>query len=190
MKIPSLPLKLWLLVGGGLASMGGAIFFGGLVHFSSASPSYCLTCHSGNGDPEITYHSMVHPNVDCVSCHTERGGLIGKIRPANYSAKPELVSSNCLRCHENVLRKDGKVSYKFNTLNIRIPHRFHIEDIGARCTDCHRNIMHEKSNPVTNRPHRDYCFECHAQEDGVGFCRTCHPKGVPYLKFSATSVKY
>lgn len=188
MKIPRLPLKLWLLVGGGLASMSGAIFFGGLVHFTSASPSYCLTCHSGNGEPEINYHSLVHPKVNCVSCHAENGTLISKIRPAKYSAQPDFVSANCIRCHDNLFQ-DGKVSYKFNILKINIPHKFHIEELGVRCTECHRNIMHEKLKPFTNRPHRDYCFECHAQEAGGDFCRSCHPSGLPELKYSVAAIK-
>jgi ribosomal protein L31 len=65
--------------------------------------------------------------------------------------------------------------YSNNPLKIIMNHQFHLEGVGAQCTDCHRNISHDKLTPVTNRPRMEFCFQCH--EANRETCSTCHTKG-------------
>jgi len=85
-----------------------------------------------------------------------------------------MVNPNCIRCHENITKTNEQIGFKTNPLNIKIPHMFHIEDVGAICTDCHANISHDKEEPQTNRPRMENCFQCHEKEDSREACLICH----------------
>jgi hypothetical protein len=65
--------------------------------------------------------------------------------------------------------------FKYNVMKIQFPHKLHLQDVGALCTDCHYNVKHDKHIPQTNRPRMVACFECHDQE--TTSCLKCHPKG-------------
>ncbi len=153
----------------------------GLAHFTTTNPSFCLTCHSTGETADMSQPSKVHPSysvVSCIDCHADNGGykhLITDGYRGGYSASPERVSSNCERCHANMISKDDTKGFQHNPLNIYIPHDKHMA-IGAKCTDCHRNIAHDLNINPTNRPRMAYCFQCHSSQTS---CTTCHPGGPP-----------
>lgn len=173
--------RFWLWPLGGIALILGFNVFMSLPRFSTSNPAFCLTCHGTRETPDKSVQSRVHPSynvVTCTDCHAKPGfvGVIDGYREG-FSADPERVNPNCLRCHSNIVDKALK-DFKYNVMNIRIPHKFHIETVGAKCTDCHANVAHDLSDERTNRPHRDYCFRCHtgaaSQPADSKFCTKCH----------------
>lgn len=151
----------------------------GVANYTTTNPSFCLSCHATGETPDMSRRSLVHPGYDkvkCVDCHAKPGQvLIAEGYRGGFKAEPERVSPNCLRCHQNMIT-DEQVDFKFNVNNVRIPHRFHIDTVGAYCTDCHRNIAHDFGEPQTNRPRMSYCMQCHQPTDT---CMKCHPAGIP-----------
>ncbi|MBI5182912.1 MAG: hypothetical protein HY999_00920 [Nitrospinae bacterium] len=173
-KIPRFSLKVWLVAGLVVAVLG-MIPFAGLVYYTIMSCNYCLSCHSTGETPDIGGKSLIHPDdICCYDCHAQRGQFItGGYNPL-FSADAERINPNCKRCHQDIIT-DEQIGYKFNKLNITIPHKFHIEGVGAGCTDCHNNIAHDWERPPTNRPRMDTCLMCHEREETS--CNICHPKG-------------
>jgi len=97
------------------------------------------------------------------------------IPPKDFSAHPERVNDNCMRCHAEMTEKADTGGFKYNVMKITFPHKAHLQDYGAICTDCHYNVKHDKHVPQTNRPVMQACFACHDQE--TTSCLKCHPKG-------------
>ncbi|MFQ6092323.1 MAG: cytochrome c3 family protein [bacterium] len=149
--------------------ISGIVFFWGLEKYTTSQEQFCMSCHYRQGYSDFWRGSEVHPaSVTCPECHAKPGQLI----PKGYSAKEGLINSNCVRCHQSIIT-DEQTGYKFNVRAIKIPHKFHIEDVGTRCTTCHNAIRHDRTPEPTNRPHMTACFECHQQTEA--YCRVCHP---------------
>lgn len=149
-----------------------------LAYFTSRNPVFCNTCHTKTHEPELWRMSKVHPNsVTCIDCHATSRGLILR----NFSAQPKRVNPNCIRCHKlSDVRKIGGPGYRFkkNVNNVRIPHELHVIELGANCTDCHYNLVHDRRKHKTNRPPMEGCLsQCHAAE--ADNCGKCHPSGIP-----------
>ncbi|MBI2843061.1 MAG: hypothetical protein HYX78_06640 [Armatimonadetes bacterium] len=147
-----------------------------LAYFTSRNPIYCGNCHKKSHEPELWRQSEVHPNsVTCIDCHATSRGFILR----NFSAQPSRINPNCLRCHKlEEVKKIGSPGYKFkkNKSNVRIPHELHVEQVGASCTDCHYNLVHDRREHKTNRPPMEGCLsKCHASD--AKNCRKCHPAG-------------
>ncbi len=151
----------------------------GLAHFTTTNPSFCLTCHGTGETADISQPSKVHPDfsiVGCTDCHAAGGGhFITDGYKGGYSALPGRVNSNCVRCHQNMTSKSNTAGFKYNVLNINISHQQHLA-LGAKCTDCHRNIAHDLNINPTNRPRMAYCFQCHSSQTS---CNKCHTNGPP-----------
>lgn len=179
MRLPNLPFWVWPVGGIILIMLVSGVSW--LPRFTTASPAYCLSCHGTGETPDRSLTSKVHPGYDrvgCTDCHAKPGILpVFDGYQEGYSADPDRVNANCRRCHSNIL-KDEQEGFKFNELSVRIPHQFHLELVGAQCTDCHRNVAHELASPATNRPKMDYCFQCHATPQSQS-CTKCHPGGLP-----------
>ena len=141
----------------------------GITKYSTAKPDFCLSCHHWQAYSDFLEKSEVHPNIDCAECHADHGQFI----PTDYEAEASRVEPNCLRCHDDISDKE-EMTYKYNEWNITIPHKMHIQDIEAKCTDCHMNIMHDRHSPHTNRPQMETCFNCHDPLEMP--CSACHPK--------------
>lgn len=176
--------RFWIWPVGGIALILGFNVAMSLPRFSTSNPTFCLTCHGTGETPDKSVQSNVHPSysvVTCTDCHAKPGfaGVIDGYREG-FSANPARVSANCQRCHGNIGERDPS-TYKYNVMNIRIPHKFHIEAVGAQCTDCHTNVAHDLSDKGSNRPQMDYCFRCHTSPAGASaaasdgkFCAKCH----------------
>lgn len=174
-----------VLVIGAIGFVVGVVPALSLIRYTTTNPSFCIGCHSTRETLDVGMRSLIHPSyskVPCIECHADpsksfRGlFIIAEGYRGGFSADPERVSTNCLRCHEDVLGNEFP-KFKFNKLNIRIPHRFHLETVGAKCTDCHSNITHERAIPVTNRPHMEACLKCHTEDAKASSCKKCHPEG-------------
>ena len=168
-KLPDLSFKYWVLIGI-FAIISGASAFVILEQYTTSQRQFCMTCHYKQAHSDFWRPSKIHPeNIKCPQCHAKPEEYI----PRGYSAHPDMVNPNCIRCHKSIITDEQK-NYKTNPLNIKIPHKFHIEEVGAKCTDCHGNIAHEKQTPVTNRPKMTTCFQCHEEEDSKKSCLKCH----------------
>lgn len=150
-----------------------------LPRYTTSSSAYCSSCH-GTGDiPDRTIASQVHPDFDqvtCVDCHGKPEQFIYDGYRKGFMAEPERVSPNCLRCHGEIAQRNDQAGFKFNVMDIKVPHQLHA-DLGARCVDCHANVAHDLKEPPTNRPRMEYCAQCHATTTEA--CTKCHGDGVP-----------
>ncbi len=177
MKIPKLPritLGIVMIVGG-LIMVAGVVTVLGTMRYSTMNPSFCLTCHS-KGEADVSVKSTIHPEkVGCIDCHSSKRSLLfAQGYPQGFSADDDVVNHNCKRCHEDIVA--GKqVTFKYNVMDIQIPHKLHLEDVGAQCTDCHANIAHDNRSDITNRPHMERCIQCHTKSEST--CNKCHKAG-------------
>ncbi len=174
-----MPLWAWGLVL--LLVVGSAAWAASwLPRHTTSNPEYCLTCHGENGGlANRGVPSLVHPSlaeVRCVDCHSKPHQFLYEGYRQGFMAEPDRVGPNCVRCHEEMANRMDETGFKFNALQIRIPHKLHVE-LGTRCTDCHLNIAHDLRSSPTNRPQMGYCAQCHAVT--VESCSKCHPAGVP-----------
>ncbi len=172
------PYGVWALVAA--VAVGGAVAASWLPRYTTSSPEYCLSCHGEEGGlPNRGVPSRVHPpfsEVRCVDCHSKPHRLLYDGYRKGFMAEPERISPNCLRCHPEIAERVDEAGFEHNPLQIRIPHKLHLE-LGARCVDCHYNIAHDLRPNPTNRPRMEYCAQCHAVT--VEACTKCHPAGVP-----------
>ena len=182
MKIPKLSKPVWALVGVGalILALSPMVM---LAHYTTTNPRFCLTCHGTGETANVGLPSKVHPDyseVGCLDCHAENGGhFVTDGYKTGFMAEPDRVSTNCVRCHENMTTKHDTADFKSNVKDIRIPHDEHLA-FGAVCADCHRNIAHDLNlSNQTNRPRMAYCFQCHPSTDK---CDKCHPNGPPAEK--------
>lgn len=180
MKIPRLPIWTWVLGGIALIVMVNVVAW--VPRYSTSQSGFCISCHSTGETPDVSKPSKVHPDyakVGCVDCHANptdppviKEGYMG-----GYSAQPSRLNENCLRCHKDMVTNEQK-GFIYNKYDIRIPHKFHLETAGAKCTDCHHNITHDFNPEPTNRPRMEYCFTCHQTAESRT-CSKCHPDGLP-----------
>lgn len=114
---------------------------------------FCATCHLM--EPEaITHKLSTHANISCNECHLPQGVFVGhyvyKARTGindvyvNTVGAPdlpitttadmkEIIDANCRRCHANT------------NLNVASM------DAKPYCTDCHRNVPHMRTKPISTR---------------------------------------
>jgi len=166
-------IKLWqvLVVLVVLLSIPTAFVFS-LERYTTSNEKFCMTCHYKMWGKDFLVHSNIHPDsVRCPQCHAKHGEII----PKEFSAHPERINPNCARCHKEMYKKTDTEGFKYNVMNIYIPHKFHLQEVGAVCTDCHNNIKHDKFRPVTNRPKMESCMACH--DNKTQNCSKCHQRG-------------
>ena len=164
-------IKLIIIIASVVVVFAGASAYS-LIKYTTSAKHFCMSCHWNQGDSDFSKQSAMHPeHISCDECHS-KGGLI---IPTGFSASPELVNDNCIRCHSNILNTNEWKNLKTNVQEIRIEHQRHLTKVDLNCVDCHNNIAHDRSLKPTNRPHMSKCFECHvSREEG---CETCHPLG-------------
>jgi len=172
-KIPKLRLKTFLILLPFVLSVPSVLVLA-LERFTTSDQRFCLTCHYQMWGEDFLVNSQVHPpEVRCPECHAVEHYPV--IPPKDFSAHPDRVNDNCMRCHAEMAEKEDFDGFKHNVMKITFPHRPHVQDYGAICTDCHYNVKHDKHTPTTNRPRMVACWSCHDQE--TTSCLKCHPKG-------------
>lgn len=162
-----------LLIGGLL----GANLLYGTVLLTRENRSYCLNCHRTSGPVLMWEASERHPaGFTCAPCHAVLPGRKG--RCGAFSAHPDTVNPNCIGCHESVVQ--GQPLNKVVEVRLRVSrdsgtagkiYRWRLEELMygwhlkkrvCVCTDCHRNIAHEReSKAFGHRPKMVACKACH-----------------------------
>jgi len=166
----------------------GGNFLYGMVLYTRTDRALCLNCHRFAGPARMWERSERHSEgLSCPQCHGTLPAQQGRCNA--FSAHAEVVNPNCMGCHARVLEGGpiGKVAeVKFGgepggEEKNGIVYRWRLEDLMytwhvkkriCLCTDCHRNVAHEKS-ALTSPPHMPrlaYCRECHyhaAKDDYV-----------------------
>jgi predicted CXXCH cytochrome family protein len=159
-------LALILGAGGGLPVLSW-------VRYSTTGSSFCGSCHTEYYKLWSESRSHTPEDAECTDCHAERWSLA----PGNFSASDERISPNCIRCHEDILKQEKADQLKLHF--IKISHKKCMEKSGNKCLDCHRNIVHDKLAPVSNRPYKVTCYSCHKKDIDVTppkdeSCKKCH----------------
>ncbi|MCL5961788.1 MAG: c-type cytochrome [Chloroflexi bacterium] len=176
-RIPSWPLWVWFIIAVAAIPFVSLPLMG-VARYTTTSPQYCVTCHGTGETPDRAVKSLVHADfnqVTCVDCHAKPGQVVFEGYNKGFMAEPERVTNNCIRCHSDMPTRNDQTGFKYNFLDIKIPHQFHL-DKGATCVTCHSNVAHDLNTPPTNRPRMESCNTCPAATDA---CNKCHTKSVP-----------
>jgi hypothetical protein len=166
-------IKSWQVILGTLVLLSvPTLFVISLERYTTSNEDFCMTCHYKMWGEDFLVHSNIHPDsVRCPQCHANHKEII----PKDFSADSDRVNPNCVRCHGDIFKKSDTEGFKYNVMNIKMPHKFHLQEVEAKCVDCHYNIKHDKFHPITNRPRMEVCFECHDEE--TTRCSKCHTRG-------------
>ncbi len=158
------------------AVLGGNLLYG-TVLITRENRSYCLACHRTTGPALMWEISDRHTTgLTCGQCHGLLPGQQG--RCGTFSARAETVNPNCMGCHTRVVegrpldkvvevRVDatpgsgtGPVVYRWPLEQLM--YGWHLKKRICLCTDCHRNIAHERESEVFGHsPKMVYCKSCH-----------------------------
>jgi hypothetical protein len=165
--------------------MGANLLYGTMT-ITRENRTHCLTCHRGSGPALMWEASERHAaGITCGQCHGRLPGQGG--RCGSFSARAETVNPNCTGCHSAVLtgrpidklvevrldpvpgaREDPRV-YRWPLEELM--YGWHLKKGICLCTDCHRNIAHERESAAFGHsPKMSYCRECHyhaAKDDYV-----------------------
>jgi cytochrome c nitrite reductase small subunit len=156
--------KLPMLLAAGVFSGLGLFSF----HISNA-PSYlgdkpetCINCHIMVPQYSTWYHSSHREKTNCNECHVPHNNIINKyffkakdgLRHATIftlrkepqvifikEAGKEVVYSNCIRCHAELLTDSRLLAYNRETHEFRM---------GRRCWECHRETPHGRENRLSS----------------------------------------
>lgn len=169
MKLSKIPREVLILAGATVLIVGSLPLIG-LVKYTTSDSSFCMSCHS-KGVAQVQATSQFHPaSVGCTDCHSKDKGIIPQGFPQGFSADEEIINTNCLSCHDKIT-KVKLTRFEAPGVVVKVPHEFHLNTVGATCTDCHRNVAHDKKLNPTNRPSMATCQQCHSQETA---CSNCH----------------
>ncbi len=172
----------WLILG----LLAGAVvlphFVFGVVRYTSQFQSTCLDCHE-NIKPGIWEQSPIHRvSVTCDKCHKDVTGA----KQGHFSAHDESLNINCIECHSEVLTgkhyetvvharavdpstgQPGKILYTWALDDLQF--KWHVAKKNSLCTDCHRNISHDKVGTKKYQVIMESCAGCHyhaAKDDYV-----------------------
>lgn len=189
--------RLRLAVLGGLAVLGSAMLFTGLLTASSgwytSRSEFCNSCHIM--EPYYnSWQASSHAHVACIKCHFPpgaaekiRGKMLGLIQLATYLTRSqgprpvaEVADASCLRsgCHERSAL-GGHIEFEGIPFD-HTPHLAAMPDGEAlRCTSCHSQLDQSEHMTVN----KANCYLCHFKggqfNQGLGACTRCHeiPQG-------------
>lgn len=61
---------------------------------------------------------------------------------------------------------------KTNEAVIRFSHAYHLDEVGAKCEDCHKDAASATASSANLLPKMEYCYACHDQK--TTDCNVCH----------------
>jgi cytochrome c nitrite reductase small subunit len=152
-----------------LAVFTGITFYS--FHISKASsylydkPETCVNCHIMAPQYATWYHSSHREKTNCNDCHVPHNNIFSKyffkakdgLRHATIftlrrepqvifikEAGREVVHSNCIRCHKELLTDRRLLARSDET------HRFRME---RECNECHRDTPHGRVNSLSSVPY-------------------------------------
>lgn len=143
----------WKMLAGGVVLGIGVLAGTSYVVGITDQRPFCATCHLM--EPQaITHKLSTHANVSCNECHLPQGDFIGHYLykaytgvndvavntfgapalPITSTAKmKDIIDANCRRCHAGTNRNVASMEAK------------------PYCTDCHRNVPHMRTKPISTR---------------------------------------
>ncbi|NSW46039.1 MAG: cytochrome c nitrite reductase small subunit [Bacteroidales bacterium] len=165
--IPPKKWKFYVIIILGIIT--GLIFF---LFYVSKAHSYlsdnaetCMNCHIMAPQYTSWFHSAHRQYANCNECHVPHDNVFNKyffkakdgLRHATiftlrkepqviriHEAGKEVVHSNCLRCHGDLLTDNKLQNYNGNTTNINRK--------SSNCTFCHRETPHGSVNSLSSVP--------------------------------------
>lgn len=145
----------------------------GLVRYSTTNTLLCGSCHREEYKQWLGSKSHKPEDAICTDCHAEKVSFA----PEDFSVSRDRINSNCLKCHENILRQDKPEELKNHYL--KISHKRCMSKTGYKCLNCHYNLIHDKVAPKSNRPFKVSCYQCHKKEIDTSppkdtACKKCH----------------
>lgn len=179
-------LMFWLVIGGMLIGANGMY---ALVHYTRDGRSFCLGCHQKTpGTKGLWDLSPVHSEgIHCSQCHSVPAGSLRR----QLSAHSDALNPNCMGCHQPLLQgkvyprnvyvreaelegqwSPQEVLYRWSLKDLM--YTWHLENKVCICTDCHRNVSHDKGEAAGRyKPRMTYCVECHyhASKDDYAMMR-------------------
>ena len=163
---------LWLL--GALIVLSALAFA-----VTAARPPGCAACHHSHDFVAQTAASA-HKSVECAQCHVPRGvtarmeyayhvffGAVG-IVPVTGGPLSTVKDSQCLSCHEEVMKRD--VTANGATI------RHSVCAKGRMCVDCHNQTAHGSAISWPRTYSMNQCLECHGTARVRADCVMCHKK--------------
>jgi nitrate/TMAO reductase-like tetraheme cytochrome c subunit len=173
---------------GGLLVLVGAILvvvaFAATLTYTSSPPFCGETCH-WMSTRYVTWQHSTHGGVKCMDCHSEPGfvgemqahinGLryLGPVITGELTEpiiKAEVSDASCNQCHEegeNPLWREFRITsgVQPDAFAQMVVHGAHLQG-GARCMDCHENLVHRAFRLREPKPEKETCVKCH-QGEGV-----------------------
>lgn len=179
------------------------LFLGGMA--ISSTSTFCALCHEMKPEA-MTWKASIHSQISCADCHVESGVLnIGAYKlgsPTHFSThitsnyqipikiKGKISNDVCLGCHTYARTFTPPI-------DVKMPHREHIEVFKLNCVDCHYKVAHggiyerkltddgvfESWSPdmakVQVQPQftevvMEDCIACHKTRKGPTNCSACH----------------
>lgn len=160
--------------------LGAGALIAYFVRFSGTDVRVCNRCHPKIASlwKESNGHKV--EQAKCYQCHSEKIRILpsglnvfrhyrDQLVPPEYSADDDLISQQCLECHNDVL----DLGYTPKKKVINFNHRIHLGE-RLKCMDCHRSSGHEYMTASSNRPTIYECIQCHYKEfEGPPKSRKC-----------------
>ena len=114
------------------------------------------------GATDKEYAAELVPNETCMHCHTDSvNKKHWNNRLMNVGIDFRLIDS----VHNPGFRKSfGRPDIMEEGVDVGVKpnHKFHIEEVGLNCVDCHLGVAHD--GKLHNLPKMATCFECHHNE--------------------------
>lgn len=143
----------WKILLGGVALGAVVLAFTSYVAGVTDQRPFCATCHI-MGPQAVTHKLSTHLNVSCNECHLPQGNFFGHYTYKAYTglndiyvntldspqlpvmatdSMKDIIDANCRRCHTST--------------------NVNVDSMSAKpyCTDCHRNIPHMRTKPISTR---------------------------------------
>lgn len=138
-------------------------------------------------------HSLHSEMVDCESCHNSVLGaetLSGITFPNHDNcADCHDVDDDCSTCHID----DNFEALRKSESALIFNHKFHIENSGMSCQDCHQGFEEVDYSWQAENPHPEMadCYSCHNETSvATNACEACHTSTVNLVPQSHKSANF
>lgn len=165
--IPPDPWKLPVLITLGIFTGLGffSLYISNAVSYLGDNPETCVNCHIMAPQYATWHHSSHREVTNCNDCHVPHNNVVSKylfkandgMRHATIftlrrepqvifirEAGREVVHTNCIRCHSELLTDSKLLAYNKTT---------HQSRVERKCWECHRETPHGRVNSLSSVPY-------------------------------------
>ena len=114
----------------------------------------CVDCHSTVKESQKSEDKNLPTHKECFNCHNDN-----------------IASQKCNVCHTD---PDNPESLENPIRDFYFNHKFHIDEQGQTCSDCHKGLEKVDYAKPENLPNMAYCFQCHNDIKASKRCDGCH----------------